>query len=671
MDADLRLGELFPPHSLDAWREAATRTLKGRPLDSLTTTLGGDLSIAGLHTRADAGGPDASGFPDLPPYTRGANVLDRRQAGWDIRQIHDVGSLDVVAARIAADVERGVRSLWIVPDPPARLGLSGPPRHGEATGIAVQDVAGLTELLAGVDLVSTPVAIEGRGAPLAWFATFVAMARERGIDPQVITGAIHADPFATLARDGIVPGGLDHHWDELASIVGWSRTHAPWIQVVDIDTTVWADCGAAPQVELGLGLAAGVEALRQLTARGLVLSDVCPRVIVRTSLARDPFVQISKLRALRTAWARMAGACGAGAACQKVFLHAVTSRAEMTAVDPWVNLLRATSQAFGGAVGGADAVTVVPFDREVGVSSEAGLRVASNLQVVLEEESHLGRVADPAGGSWYVEQLTHDLGRAAWAVLQQVEAAGGLGEALVSGAVHRMIEPERARRDAAISRRQRPVLGVSRFPEVGPPLEREQVEVRWTAVAHGDASSLAEWEDDGRVAAAVAAAQSGADVLALAAAGRADRAPLTREPMPRWRASAGWEALRRAGDLAAPQVTLVGLGPLPAHKGRVAWARQAFEAAGFVVSVTEPCLDVAAVAAAIGEAGVCLCGSDATYGAMLLDSLAALGRPPFVALAGRPVDPGAVAEAGVTHVMYEGVDLLALLAELQTAAGVA
>ncbi|MFZ2177916.1 MAG: methylmalonyl-CoA mutase family protein, partial [Rhodococcus sp. (in: high G+C Gram-positive bacteria)] len=215
--------------------------------------------------------------------------------------------------------------------------------------------------------------------------------------------------------------------------------------------------------------------LRALTAGGLTIGQALGQLGFRFSATDDQFQTIAKFRAARLVWARIAQVCGAsdfGGAPQ----HAVTSAAMMAQRDPWVNMLRTTLAAFGAGVGGADAVTVLPFDDALpagalpagalSVSKTFTSRISRNTQLLLLEESHLGRVLDPAAGSWYVEDLTQQIAAKAWALFQQIEATGGYLAALESGVVTERIASTRAKRDSDIAHRKTAVTGVNEFPNL-------------------------------------------------------------------------------------------------------------------------------------------------------------------------------------------------------------
>jgi methylmalonyl-CoA mutase len=329
-------------------------------------------------------------------------------------------------------------------------------------------------------------------------------------------------------------------------------------------------------------------------------------------------------------------ACGAPARAGAQRQHAVTSPVMMTRRDPWVNMLRTTVAALAAGTGGADAVTVLPFDAALGLPDGFARRIARNTSAILLEESHLGRVVDPAGGSWYVERLTDDLARAAWAWFQEIERAGGLEAALRSGLVGERLAATWERRSAALARRKEPVTGVSEFPD---PAER----------------------------------------------------PLTREPapqppsggLPRVRRDEAFEALRVRTDAhtavagARPRVFLAALGPASAHTARAAFASNLFAAAGLDVVHDPVTVDATTAREALAGSGAvvaCLVSSDALYAEQAEPVAAALKAAGArrVLLAGRPAERrDAYTAAGVDEFVFLGSDVVAVLSSVLDWVGVA
>ena len=186
----------------------------------------------------------------------------------------------------------------------------------------------------------------------------------------------------------------------------------------------------------------------------------------RIAATNDQFSTIAKMRAARRLWARVAEACGAAADASAMQQHAVTSRAMLTQRDPWVNILRSTVACFAAGLGGADAITVLPFDDAIGLPDGFARRVARNTQAVLINEANIARVIDPGGGSWYIEALTDDFARAGWSWFQEIEAAGGWDAATASGLISAQIERARDKRAQNVARRRQLITGVTEFPDI-------------------------------------------------------------------------------------------------------------------------------------------------------------------------------------------------------------
>ncbi|MGE7385662.1 methylmalonyl-CoA mutase small subunit [Streptomyces sp. NPDC004126] len=615
-DDGLSLAAEFPDATHEQWQRLVEGVLRksGKEVTgeaaeaALSTKLEDGLITRPLYTaRPDADGPD-TGFPGFAPFVRGGTPEGGSASGWDVRQ--RIAGSDPVRVNEAAlaDLENGTTSLWLT------VGRQGVPAG--ALGRALQDVY--------LDL--APVTLDA-GAEYADAArALLALYAEREVAPEAARAALGIDPLGHEARTG---EALD-----TAPAVEIAREAAaswPGVRALTVDALPYHEAGGSAAEELGLSLATGVAYLRALTGAGLAAEAAFGQLEFRYSATADQFLTIAKLRAARRLWARIAEACGtpeAGAQRQ----HAVTSPVMMTRRDPWVNMLRTTVACMAAGVGGADSVTVLPFDSELGLPDAFARRIARNTSTVLLEESHLARVIDPAGGSYYVEQLTDELAHAAWEFFQTVERAGGLAAALRSGLVAERLAATWAARSKKLATRREPVTGVSEFPLLSEkPLVRE----------------------------AAPAAPSGG--------------------LPRVRRDEAYEALRARSDAhleatgGRPRIFLAALGPASAHTARATFASNLFQAGG-IEPVHDPVsVDAANAAeayAASGAAGVAvLCSSDALYEERAAAVAAALrgAGATTVFLAGKP---GTCADA-VDEYVFAGCDAVAVLSSVLDRMGVA
>jgi methylmalonyl-CoA mutase len=586
---ELMLAGGFPAATEEQWRRLALGVLRksGAATDDtdpddvpglLSTVTYDGVRIEALYTAADT----APEWPGQAPFTRGSRAAGAVVAGWDVRQRHAGTDPKAVRDEILADLENGATSIWL------ELGGDGLP------------ASALPAVLEGVHLDLAGVALDAGAdfGPAA--AAYLDLLAERGGAAEA-TGTLGADPLGWQARTGRSAGIAD-----AADLGRRCAADLPRVRAVTVDATVYHDTGGADAEELGCALAAGVAYLRALTEAGLDASAALAQVEFRYAVNADLFAGVAKLRAARRLWARVARECGTAAAQRQ---HAVTSAAMMTARDPWVNLLRTTVACFAAGVGGADAVTVLPFDHRLGRSDGFARRLARNAQTLLIEEANVARVIDPAGGSWYVERLTADLARAAWDWFTEIERAGGLGAALDSGLVaDRLAATWDARADNLAHRRD-PITGVSEFANL-----TEKVPTRPPAPAPPGGG------------------------------------------LPRHRYAEAFERLRDRADAHAaatgtrPTVFLATLGPAAAHGARVTFADNLFAAGGIATIQGEPA-DFA------GTTIACLCGPDKAYAAGAAEAAATLKTAGArkVWLAGRG------SYEGIDDELYTGCDAVAVL----------
>lgn len=438
----LRLASEFTPATRDQWRALVEKVLSRSGIDSeaLTTETYDGFALQPLYT-ADDVAPD-TGFPGLPPFTRGGRAAG---VGWDVRQRH--AHPDLTRQAVLADLEHGVTSLWLV------VGPAGVPLDA------------LPDVLSEVYLDLAPVTLDAGADVGTAAAALLGIHEDKGIQASEVRGNLGADPLGLRARTG-EPQDVDG----VVELAGIAKRYANLRSVV-VDALPYHEAGSSDGQEIGYALATAVAYLRALTGAGLTAEDAAAQLEFRFAATADQFGTIAKLRAARRLWARVSEVTEANTAVPQ---HAVTSTTMMTRRDPWVNMLRTTLACFAAGVGGADAVTVQPFDTAIGLPDAFARRIARNTQSILLEESRIGTVLDPAGGSWYVERHTDELARAGWAVFQEVERAGGIAAALDAGLVDERIAAVRAARTARLDAGEEAITGVTVFPNPDEkPLTRE------------------------------------------------------------------------------------------------------------------------------------------------------------------------------------------------------
>jgi methylmalonyl-CoA mutase len=497
---------------------------------------------------------DALGEPPLPghwPFIRGGDALRDVNSGWKVAEAFPAaGPVSEGNTAVLSALTDGVSALVL------RVGDSGVPP------------AELDRLLEGVFLELVPVILDA-GAEYAT-AAGVVLALVQGLAGDSrgrLSIDLGADPLTASLSGRPSPAVGD-----VVAIASRTAAYQGGVRAITVDGPAFHNLGASAAWELAGSIAAAAAYLRLLGVGGLGIAAALQQISFRFAADDDQFLTIAKLRAGRQLWARVAEVAGDpdGAAAT---VHAVTSLPMMAQRDPWVNMLRTTLAAFGAGVGGADTVLVQPFDVAIpggfpGIATSFSRRIARNTQLLLLEESHIGRVLDPAGGSWFVEDLTEQMAEQAWAHFQAIEARGGFVEAadFVAG----QIAEVRARRADDIAHRRTALTGVNEYPNrAEPPLP-----------PNGSGPTIERY-------------------------------------------AAGFEALRDRSDAylvkngSRPKVLLLPLGPLAEHNIRTTFAANLL-ASGGIEAINPGTVDTASlkdVAATAGSPSVAvLCGTDARYG---------------------------------------------------------
>jgi methylmalonyl-CoA mutase len=433
----------FPPATPEAWRALVTKTLGDKPFATLEKTTVEGTPIAPLY--APGALPGAQGFATRP--------FDA-QRPWDVRVLTahpDPGKANV---EILGDLEGGAASAVVKVDPTG------------AAGVAIGSADGLARTINGVVLELAPVGLDaGFLGPQAagWLG-------QLGKSSPGAKLNLHMDPLGAFAQTGVSPGPIEAHVAAAAAVGARLAETYPQAELFLASGRAAHEAGGGESLELAMAAASALTYAKALAAAGLTTPEAFARITLGLSADADYFLTIAKLRAAREVWARIALACGAGPA---VNIEARSSQRMLTRQDAWTNMIRLTAAGFGAAVGGADAIVLGAFTDAIGLPTAFARRQSRNAQLVLMEEAHVGRVSDPAAGAGYVESLTDQLARAAWAKLQEIEAAGGLAQALSAGLLAREVE-------AATAARPEPKLvGVNAFPpETEEPVEVERAEPR-------------------------------------------------------------------------------------------------------------------------------------------------------------------------------------------------
>jgi methylmalonyl-CoA mutase len=712
----------FPPSSPEAWHEAAVASLKGGvPFEKQVVTRTPEgIDLQPIYWRRDLEGIGHLGtLPGAPPYVRGGAAAGYVATPWLVCQEVGLAEPTELNAEARHGLDRGQTALGLVLDEPTRRGLDpdavGADEVGRG-GASICDLDDLRVALEGIDSGRTPFHVVTGATAVPFLALAAALGEERRGSSKKLRGCIAADPLGELARHGSIPLPLEEAYDHLAATVRWAAKRAPGLGTVVAEGCPYHEAGASAVQELACAVATAVDALRALLARGLTVNEVAAALRFTYSIGSRFFIEVAKLRAARLLWAQVVEAFGGDAQAQRASVHGRTSAWNLTARDPWVNMLRNTTEAYSAVIGGVDSLHVRPFDEAVRPPTEFARRVSRNVQLLLRHEAHATHPIDPAGGSYFVEKLTDQVGRAAWELFQEIERRGGMARALADGWVQAQIAATARKRREAIETRREVLLGTNRYPNLKEkPLDVPAVDARarrerrleslrrhraatpTAARAEAIAALSVQAGAAGRTGAALVeqaarAAAAGATVgeLARALAGDSPKPGERIAPLEVRRAAEGFEQLRANAERAAARdldegtglrplaVFLANVGPRAQHKARAEFSLGFFEVGGFEVLTNDgfPTAAAAARAALDSRAGtVVICSTDDAYPLVVpeLARLVKAGRPETtVVLAGKPAaeHEAAYREAGVDHAIFLNGNCYELLRTLQAQKGV-
>lgn len=605
MTDDLSLAAEFPPASREDWLKLVRSALKDRPFERLTAKTYDGIPIEPLYGRAS-----------------GTHPVAARRGAWAVQARVDHPDPAVANAEALHELANGATGLTLVFA--GSIGAYGYGLPGDAKSVA--------RALEGVHL--DAIAIELQTAePTRDAADHVAaLVKSRGLAPGAVNIRFGHDAIGAHSLTGTLPIPYRDLMPRFAEHVGSLAKLGFKSPLATADGRIVHNAGGSEVQELAYTLAIAVAYLRALEGTGVALGDARGMIEFRLSADADQFLTVAKFRALRALWARVEQACGITP--RPALVSAETAWRIMTKRDPWVNMLRTTIAAFSAGIGGADAMTVLPFTSAIGLPDRFARRVARNAQILLLEESNVARVADPTAGSGGIEDLTEKLCRAAWTLFQEIEAAGGAPAALEQGLIQDKIAKVRAEHEAAVARRRDILTGTSEFANLAE-----------TAVQVLDARPV----------------QIGPPV-----------ANIKYPALTPIRLAEPFERLRDASDrmLAAtgarPKVFLANLGTVSEFTARSSFARNFFEAGG-IEALTNDCFksrdEMIAAYKASDARLACLCSSDEVYTREAADAakaLAAAGAT-HIYLAGRPKEQDALKAAGVGTFIFAGGNALETL----------
>ncbi|MCV0369894.1 methylmalonyl-CoA mutase family protein [Filomicrobium sp.] len=641
----------FEPGTHDAWVKLVEKALKGGDFEKRMVSHSADgLRILPLYGRAG----------DKPRVTR-----TETERPWRICQRVDHPDAHVASQLILDDLQGGSDAIAIVPHGS---------RAARGFGLTAQTVSDLDAALAGVALDMITVRLEPAHGGRANAAMLAALITQRGHTPSECAVDFGLDPIGTMTATGVMSAPWAAISKRLGDAVVALKAQGFTGPFLTCDVRGYHEAGASEVQELAIALATGVAYLRALSDTGLDIDDAARALSWTIAVDADQFLGIAKLRALRRLWARVEEA--SGLTPRPIKIHAESAWRMLTQRDPWVNMLRGTMATFTAGIAGADTITVLPHTAALGLPDGFARRIARNTHLILQEESNIWRVADPAAGSGAYEGLTDELAQAAWTLFQEIEAEGGIVESLVAGKIHDRIAQVREKRASDIATRRAAVTGTSEFPLLNEaPVKVLDVEPRATTPP----TALREGDSELTFAELISTFKEHATRSKVV---QAEVGATTATPLPCVRLSEPFEALRDASDRylsekgQRPQIFVAALGAIAEHTARSSWIRNLMGSGGIEALISDGYANANEAAEAFAASGArlaCISSSDAKYadmGETVAKALKAQGAS-HVYMAGRPGEQSAALEAaGVDAFIYAGQDVLSLLRKLHDHLGI-
>lgn len=437
----------FPPVSTEQWEEVINKDLKGADYEKKLVW----KTIEGFKVKPYYRAEDLQNLeyldsnPGQIPYTRGKHTDNNV---WDIRQ--DITEKDPAKANaVALDaLKRGATSLAFC-----------------MKNVATE--ADMETLLKGIYVDAIKINFNCSDNYVKTLQLFAAVAKKNGFETEKLEGSCNFDMYRYALTHGDFHRGEEGDYNAASELLAYAKDNLPNFKVFTINGNVIHNAGSNIVQELGFTLSAANDLMAHLTDKGHRVEDVAKRMVFSFATGSTYFMEIAKIRAARLLWSKIVEQYKPGCDCAyKVFIHTSSSRWNKSIYDPYVNMLRTTTETMSAAIAGADSISVAPFDTTYKEADEFGYRIARNQQILLKEESYLDKIVDPAAGSYYIENLTNSIAQYAWELFLTVEGKGGFGKAITEGYVQNEVEKIAAQRDMDIATRKTTILGTNQYPNL-------------------------------------------------------------------------------------------------------------------------------------------------------------------------------------------------------------
>jgi len=466
---DFSLSSDFNSTTYEEWKTVAEKELKGVDFEKklFTTTYEG-ITLKPIYTREDLKNLEfLISKPGFPNFVRGTSSCGYLCKEWEINQFLPYPSPKEANEALKQDIEKGQNVITIKPDLTFKTASVPTTESGIGVdGTSIFDLNDFYNLLSGINIIEYPLYIDSGYGGLLALSLLSAYIRKENIDPAKVRGGIEIDPYGFAVQYGYLPTELNTIFDCMKITTEYCKNNLPNLFSININSTHYHNAGATAIQELAYSLATAVEYINMLLDRGLDINTIAPRIKFTFGIGPYFFTEIAKLRAARILWNNIIKHYGGSQDCSKMFIHSVTSEYNLTFTDPYVNMLRTTTETFSAIIGGANSITTHPFDLKFGYADEFSRRIARNTQIILKEEAHLAQVIDPAGGSYYVETLTEQIAQLVWKKFQDILSNGGMYKSLLNSSIQKELMETNNLRLGNYKRRKDVLIGTNLYANV-------------------------------------------------------------------------------------------------------------------------------------------------------------------------------------------------------------
>lgn len=541
--------------------------------------------------------PQIEGTPGHFPFVRGPISKPHSHQKWDIRQPVTTGEPERANRHALQELAGGASSLHLNIDPTAK------------SGIAIQELADLEMVLRDVDLAIAGLGFEPSVHSADLGGVMIAHLEQQKLDISKANIHFGFSPIGQSTKHSLNNNQLQNTLEEATQFASWNIDNAPHFTSLTLSSDLIHEAGGSAALELAWICAETVEYLKVLLAAGLSVDQAAGQMIASIAMDANLHLGIAKLRAARRVWANLLQNCGASETASCLNIQTSTSNRMLTRREPWVNILRISTAAFGSVLGGAQIVSTTPFTKFCGMPNELARRLARNSQLVLQEECAAGQVIDPSGGSHFHERMTDQLAHAAWKLFQQIEQQGGLLAALENRWLQKIIMEQQKQRQQKVQTRKQAMIGVSDFANLDETIA-PTTDHNWQPKINTD---RLQFPVSLPIKERVALARTGSVFANVTSDSRT-----TPNPFAPQRDAEQFELLRDAADSQPrlPAVFLASMGAVADSAPRAGFTRNLMAAGGLQISDNVTWETESALLDAFAQSGsklAILCGPDALY----------------------------------------------------------